>query len=202
MSLLQLSIGLIVALVASRFVLTPLLGRGSASIQTAGDVGRLAWGALFRFMSNLCFWSLIAVGVVGLAQLAINQTGGVDVETVKQSHLALDQVIAALGTIDDGLARGVAGTLIFSLGLWTFLHVRRHGRRMLLEAYQAEIDRLLAAKAAGQWEELPPSEAMGELVEAIWQKCSPSRTGVSAKTTLSGKGSSRNSPNSSPRTNC
>ena len=41
---------------------------------------------------------------------------------------------------------------------------------MLLEAYQAEIDQLLAAKAAGQWEELPPSEAMGELVEAIRAK--------------------------------
>ena len=84
MPLLQLSIGLVVGLVASRFVLAPLLGRGSASIQTASDVGRLAWGTLFRFISNLCFWSLIAVGVVGLAQLAINQTGGVEVETVRQ----------------------------------------------------------------------------------------------------------------------
>jgi len=170
MSLLQLSVGLVVVLVVSRFVLAPLVGRGSASIQTASDVGRLAWGALFRFVSNLCFWSLIAVGVVGLTQLAINQTGGVDVETVKQSHLALDQLKATLGTINDGLARGVAGALMIGLGLWTFLQVRRRGRLMLVEAYQAEIDRLLAAKAANQWEQLPPSEAMGEVEEKIRAK--------------------------------
>lgn len=166
-SLFHIFLGSVAFYALFKFGFLPSAKKRIASDRSAAVLGAYFWRNTVSFGCLFFLLNAISSGVCLMLLMLAKSVGGVD-------YQSLNEALAWVSSVEDVASKfssgwGIAGTILLVVAL--IIVSRRaatnHVEGKLKQSFELELERLQNEHDSGNWEELPPTEEMEQLIEVL-----------------------------------